>query len=559
MAWGTFRSIWNAVWLVLVLVFTLKPVGAFASPSTLAISTNSNYRMQDAIHLRTAHSTPTTRPWQQQHSRCRQRRGHLPLDMALSFPRGGATTAAAAASLWNSSPDKLFNASLLALAVTAALAKIIQRASTTTTTKTNGGKPKSVQSLQRRFLAAFWLLRCSDWLQGPYFYEVYASKVFRGVPASLSLVSQLFLTGFAATALFGPSVGRAADQYGRKRATLAFTVVYALGALSTKSTILSVLVLGRILSGIGTSLLFSAPEAWLVGEAQKSGDDPDGKYLGETFGMAYAGDSIVAIFAGQMAGLAAAKRGPTGPFELSTAFLGIGGILAAVLWKENVATFSKSSSSSNKDAKGSVKPSIRDAIKVVQNDPKIMLVGGVQSLFEAAMYIFVLQWPPAMSMAIGKAFKGTGVATPYGTIFSCFMACCLLGSTIFGQLTKMAVPTETFALAMLSVATVAMTGGSWMVSNGGNHALWGLMLSFFAFEACVGMYFPSIGTLRSKYVPDSHRSVIMNLFGIPLNVLVVGVFLSIQKLGVQGALSISSGALAAATLCMLSLRRSVLK
>jgi hypothetical protein len=39
------------------------------------------------------------------------------------------------------------------------------------------------------------------------------------------------------------------------------------------------------MSGIGTSLLFSAPESWLVGEAQKSGDDPDGEYLGETFGL----------------------------------------------------------------------------------------------------------------------------------------------------------------------------------------------------------------------------------------------------------------------------------
>ena len=67
------------------------------------------------------------------------------------------------------------------------------------------------------------------------------------------------------------------------------------------------------------------------------------------------------------------------------------------------------------------------------------------------------------------------------------------------------------------------------------------------------MYFPSIGTLRSKYVPDSHRSVIMNLFGIPLNALVVSVFLSIKKLGVSGALSVSTGALALATASMMKL------
>ena len=73
------------------------------------------------------------------------------------------------------------------------------------------------------------------------------------------------------------------------------------------------------------------------------------------------------------------------------------------------------------------------------------------------------------------------------------------------------------------------------------------------------MYFPTIGTLRSKYFPDSHRSVVMNLFGIPLNAMVVTVFLSIEKLGVQGALGVSTTALALATACGLKLKGLVKK
>lgn len=243
---------------------------------------------------------------------------------------------------------------------------------------------------------------------------------------------------------------------------------------------------------------------------------------------------------------AASRRGPTGPFELSTGFLVAGGLLAALLWKENKAESGDNSS----------KPSIREAVDVIKGDPKIMLVGAVQSLFEAAMYIFVLQWPPAISKAVGKAF-GSGSATPYGTVFSCFMASCLLGSTLFGQLAKKGVATEVSASSMLSVATLAMTAATFIVSTASpalGMSLAGLMGAFFAFEACVGMYFPSIGTLRSKYVPDSHRSVIMNLFGIPLNLLVVSVFLSAKRLGVNGALTVSSCALGIATLCMFKLR-----
>lgn len=203
------------------------------------------------------------------------------------IPRGGDIAACIASKLAaaNKNPSNLFNTALISLALSTALFKIIQKSQPSDSSIVKKEKPATVKSLQVRFLVVFWLLRCADWLQGPYFYEVYASKVFNGAQASLGLVSKLFLTGFASTALFGPLVGRASDAYGRKKGTLAFAILYAIGAFSTKSSLLTFLLLGRVFSGVGTSLLFSAPESWLVGESQKNGDDPDGSYLGETFGL----------------------------------------------------------------------------------------------------------------------------------------------------------------------------------------------------------------------------------------------------------------------------------
>jgi len=531
--------------------------GAVAPSSSLSLPFQRSFRRRTRSTIHESHS-----------SRSSDTMGtHLKMCADISAPsvslvthvveriRGGAVAGSAVASL---TPTKFFNTCLLAVAMSTMSVKVLQavnskRGNSGTEEKTAKIKPESVKDLQRRFLSVFWLLRCADWLQGPYFYMVYASKSFGGAPASMAMISRLFLTGFASTALFGPTVGRAIDTYGRKKGTLAFSVLYAMGALSTKSPLLAVLLFGRVMSGIGTSLLFSAPESWLVGESQKSGVDPDGEYLGETFGLAYAGDSVVAIIAGQLASLAATQRGPTGPFELSTGFLAAGGLLAALMWKENLAAKSGSDDSSGK-------PSIKDAIKVIRDDPKIMMVGGVQSLFEAAMYIFVLQWPPALAAAVGKYF-GEGAGTPYGTVFSCFMACCLFGSTLFGQFAKMKGPTtEGVTTGMLAIATIAMSTATYTVSSASAaSSLPALVASFFAFEACVGMYFPSIGTLRSKYIPDSHRSVIMNLFGIPLNVLVVSVFMFVKYLGVNGALGISSAALALATLCMVKLNGTLSK
>jgi len=552
-----------------LLVTLMAPASAFGSlaakPTPTLVGTQQQQQQQQHLHASSAlflRNNRRTGSAIHQSQRSTAMNSRLKMCAGISAPslsllsnvvgrfRGGASAATAATAL---TPTKLFNTSLLAVAMLTTTFKVLQAVDSKKKESASGAveskkeKPESVKDLQRRFLSVFWLLRCADWLQGPYFYEVYASKVFGGAPASMAMISRLFLTGFASTALFGPSVGRAIDNYGRKKGTLAFSILYSIGALSTKSPLLMVLLFGRVMSGIGTSLLFSAPESWLVGESQKSGDDPNGEYLGETFGLAYAGDSIVAIIAGQLASLAASRRGPTGPFEMSTGFLLAGGLLASLLWKENLAA------KSSGDSDGS-KPSIRDAIKVVRDDPKIMMVGGVQSLFEAAMYIFVLQWPPAIAAAVAKSF-GEGAVTPYGTVFSCFMACCLFGSTLFGQFAKMKGPTtEGVTAGMLAIATIAMSTATFTVSSPSiASSLPALIASFFAFEACVGMYFPSIGTLRSKYIPDSHRSVIMNLFGIPLNVLVVSVFMFVKYLGVNGALGISSGALALATLCMIKL------
>lgn len=472
--------------------------------------------------------------------------------------RGGAlaTTAASsfdavsfiksASSAVTASPTSFFNAIFLGLMASVVaikspgITKLFQPKSDSAATN---GKPEAVKSLQIRFLTVFWLLRMADWLQGPYFYEVYSSKIINGAPVSLDMVSKLFLVGFASTGLFGPWIGKLVDTVGRKAGTIAFAALYTLGALSTRSSLLPLLLLGRVAGGIGTSLLFSAPEAWLVGEHQKEGHD--GKWLGETFGLAYAGDALVAITAGQLASTTAAKVGPTGPFTASVLFLALGSALAASSWKENVAPSSS----------GSTKPTIPETLTLMRADKKILLVGAMQALFEGAMYIFVLQWCPAIKNAITSSpLWGANAAVPFGKIFSCFMANCLLGTTLYGAVQSKGVRTEKSAAAMMAVAAAAMGLATHTVSTGTKN-LNALIAAFFAFEACVGMYFPSIGTLRSKYLPDSHRSVIMNIFGIPLNLIVVSVFLSIKYLGVVGALSCATGALSVAALCAAALVR----
>jgi MFS family permease len=489
----------------------------------------------------------------------------------LSMLRGGQLTEVIPqiAKKFIETPTGLFNALLLTLSIVSIGWKVTSNVIDKKANADNASsKPKDVASLQLRFLTVFWLMRMADWLQGPYFYEVYSSKLIGGLPVSLDLVSKLFLVGFASTGLFGPWMGRLVDSVGRKFGTIAFAVLYTIGAISTKSNLLPVLLLGRVAGGLGTSLLFSAPEAWLVGEHNKQ--KFDGKWLGQTFGLAYAGDAIVAICAGQLASLANSFFGPTGPFLLSIVFLFFGSLIAFFKWDENVATKSIAVKTTQKNIiendiittttqtsaatqlveKEDKKPSVFETLVLMSKNSNILLVGAVQALFEGAMYIFVLQWPPAVKAALQAASAyGANAVVPYGSIFSCFMASCLLGSLSFSALQAKKIKIETSTSLMLLIATIAITIATLI----GSSNLYILIAALFVFESCVGMYFPSIGTLRSKYLPDSHRSVIMNIFGIPLNLIVVSVFLSIKYLGVAGALTCSSVALGLSTLFSLVL------
>ncbi|KAG8459917.1 hypothetical protein KFE25_010966 [Diacronema lutheri] len=425
-------------------------------------------------------------------------------------------------------------------------------------------------SLRNRFLAVFWLYKMADWLQGPYFYDVYASKLIGGLPVSADGVAKLFLAGFATTMLVGPFVGGLVDALGRKKASLAFAVAYALGALSTAANSLPLLYAGRFFGGVGTSLLFSAPEAWLIGQSRSRGFGA--KLLSQTFGLAYLGDSVVAMLAGQLAGKAAARSGPVAPFVVSTAFLAAGAALVALTWRENYGEQQTEQATSQAEpaaktgstadtrarpaaaagaASSGLLGRVGAACRAMASDRRIMLVGCVQAAFEGAMYTFVLVWPPALKAAVAAAAPA-GAAVPFGAVFSCFMACCMLGSSAFSSAARAGVSAERTAVVMLALGCAAMGLATAAASR---CALLALSLALFAFEACVGVYFPTIGTLRGKFLPDEHRGAIMNLFGIPLNLIVVTVFLSIGKLKTVGALGCATAALGCALLAALGLQR----
>ncbi|KAF3552582.1 hypothetical protein DY000_02006221, partial [Brassica cretica] len=376
-----------------------------------------------------------------------------------------------------------------------------------------------------------------DWLQGPYVYYLYSTYGF-----GKGDIGQLFIAGFGSSMLFGTIVGSLADKQGRKRACVTYCIVYILSCITKHSPQYRVLMVGRILGGIATSLLFSAFESWLIAEHNKRNFDQ--QWLSLTFSKAvFLGNGLVAILSGLFGNLLVDtfSFGPVAPFDAAACILAIGMAIILTTWSENYGDPSDSKDlltqfkvAAIAIASGSKTVSSVSPLSLTQSmddfsDEKIALLGAIQSLFEASMYTFVFLWTPALSP--------NDEEIPHGFVFATFMLASMLGSSLAARLmarsslrvenymqivfliVKLLVihnrrpyNNNMFAQVLVTPSKVKEEGLSLTCSI--------QLLGFCVFEACVGIFWPSIMKMRSQYIPEEARSTIMNFFRVPLNIFV---------------------------------------
>uniref|UniRef100_A0A6A7FX43 Molybdate-anion transporter n=1 Tax=Hirondellea gigas TaxID=1518452 RepID=A0A6A7FX43_9CRUS len=381
------------------------------------------------------------------------------------------------------------------------------------------------KTFQRSYLLVFLIMMGADWLQGPYVYELYRTQY----AYSETEIGQLFVVGFGTSMLFGGFVGSAADKYGRKKLCIVYALLYSGCCWTKHSPDFHVLMFGRFLGGISTSILFSAFESWMIHE-HHSKSFPN-EWLSETFATATTLNGFVAIFAGVLGGLLVDNFGLVAPFDASWMFLFMGGGAILMLWGENYG-----------DQQAPILATLKEAGNRMFHDPRILLIGCIQSLFESAMYIFVFKWTPALG------------DVPHGWVFASFMTAVMLGSTIFSYLVRTGHKIERFLIGVFVMASVSLLVPVFVsptklepgveddaITSLNTKVTWLRFASFLVFEACVGVFWPSICTMRGSYVPEEVRATLMNFFRIPLNIIVV--FVLYQKRAEQETFWICTGLL----------------
>lgn len=167
-------------------------------------------------------------------------------------------------------------------------------------------------------------------------------------------------------------------------------------------------------------------------------------------------------------------------------------------------------------------------------DPRVLSLGLCSTIFEGSMYLFVFFWAPAL-----RSMAATTTTLPYGVIFAAFMAATLASTLAFGIITarKMA-SYVSLLLCVLGASSICFMLSSRPASE--QSAFW----VFCAFEAAVGMYFPSMGYMKGRLVDDGVRAQVYGMLRVPLNVFVVAsLMLTRNGAGFEGVFFVCSSLL----------------
>lgn len=362
---------------------------------------------------------------------------------------------------------------------------------------------------QALFLRGYLLALWADWLHGPYLYKLYRHYNFLE-----SQIAILYVCGLASCVLFAPVAGWLPQALGRRRTCLIFCLAYSACCITKLSRDYFVLILGRVLGGLSTSLLTTTFESWYVHRHVEVHDFPK-EWIPVTFGKAANWNHGLAVGAGLVANLFAEwlGLGPVAPFLLAIPALAGCGWVVLTDWGQEEKlegaggeggrdrngpllggghSGSGSSSSSTVgrlSARARFWRGVLEGLRCLLSDRRVLLLGGVQALFESVLYIFVFLWTPVLDPH----------GPPLGIVFSCLMAASLAGSILFQLATSARYRLQPAHLLCLAVLMAFFSFFMLTFSTApGQPRPRESLLAFLLLELACGLYFPAVSFLQVK-------------------------------------------------------------
>ncbi|XP_062871493.1 molybdate-anion transporter [Trichomycterus rosablanca] len=366
---------------------------------------------------------------------------------------------------------------------------------------------------QKLFLKTYLLALWADWLQGPYLYKLYQHYSFLE-----SQIAILYVCGLASCVLFAPVAGWLTQTLGRRQTCLLFCVSYSVCCFTKLSQDYFVLILGRVLGGLSTSLLTTAFEAWYLHCHVDVHDFPK-EWIPVTFAKAAVWNHGLAVAAGLVANLFAEwlQMGPVAPFLFAIPSLAACGWMVITEWGNE----EKLERVGQKDRNGALlsqpstpqtrfRRSCLEGVRFLLSERRVVLLGSVQALFESVLYVFVFLWTPVLEPH----------GPPLGIVFSCLMAASMAGSALFRLATS--APYRLQPAHLLGLATLLAFFSFFMLTFStvpGQPKPRESFLAFLLLELACGFYFPAVSFLQGRVIPVERRGAVLACFRLPLYLL----------------------------------------
>ncbi|KAF1965062.1 DUF791-domain-containing protein [Bimuria novae-zelandiae CBS 107.79] len=372
-----------------------------------------------------------------------------------------------------------------------------------------------VRRLKWKFFPVFLLVNGADWLQGPYIYPIYKDE--KGLAEST--VALLFMVGFLSGGISASFAGTIADRFGRKAACLAYCVFYSFSCLTLLTNRIEVLFLGRVLGGVSGTLLYSVFESWLVAEFNKLMVDDEDSNLSGIFSMMTTLNSFVAIVAGIVAGWLVDHVGTAkAPFMASMGCMMIAFIVISNTWSENYGSRQEGTGEATSLLAEEAKEeyaSPKSALQLILGDKNVLTLALTSCFFEGSLFLFIFFKFPALKLS--HELSGSTTDLPFGLIFAILMCCMMFGSMLYNNLSTSttSLPTKQILIYTLAAASLCFFLPAHIREE--NIVLW----CFCIFEMCCGIYYPAMGSLKSKLVEDGMRASVYTILRVPLNAFVV--------------------------------------
>lgn len=362
---------------------------------------------------------------------------------------------------------------------------------------------------QRSYFLAFYPALFADWLNAPYLYKLFADYGFLEEQIAI-----IYVCGLVSALVFGTPAHYFVQRYGPRKISFIAASVYSLSCFLKLSSDYSTLVISRILSGASTTLLFAAHEGWYSKSHLERHDFPK-EWLELTSEKAAFASSFMAGTAGITAYMMTEwyGLGPVAPSILAVPFLGLSAYMTFTTWK-----MTKEPSQENGGLMQNAmdQPTLKQARfskvcceglqNIVQN-PDLLLVGSVQSLFESVLCLFVFLWTPVLDHH----------NPPLGIVFASFMSATLCGGFIYKLLIGAGkVPPAVVLTGALIVACIAILGCVFSTAPTKEFPVVSY-ISFLLFETAAGAYFPAMSKIKRLVKPELQNFAVTAWFRVPLN------------------------------------------